>query len=138
MATKRKTAKRSKSTKKSAGATKRSARATMSIATSARKPASERAAALAEAPLAATEKDSDLQAVLNVLRNKDEPMEVRFAALESLQAATFSVDAFAPYHGDYVATLRKVADDPDRSRAARAACSRARRTGSRRRNSSKA
>jgi hypothetical protein len=38
---------------------------------------------------------------------------VRFAALESLQAATFSVDAFAPYRGDYIATLRKVADDPD-------------------------
>jgi hypothetical protein len=114
MATKRKAAKSSKSVKKSKRrTTKRSARTTMSIATSVRRPVNERVAALAEAPLAATEKDSDLQAVLNVLRNKDEPMEVRFAALESLQAATFSVDAFAPYRGDYIATLRKVADDPD-------------------------
>lgn len=113
MATKRKAAKRSKSAKKSKGTAKRSARATMSIATSVRKPVAERVAALAEAPLAATEKDSDLQAVLKVLSNQDEPIEVRFAALESLQAATFSVDVFAPYHADYIATLRKVADDPN-------------------------
>jgi hypothetical protein len=113
MATKRKAAKRSKSAKKSKGTAKRSVRATMSIATSSQKSVAERVAALAEAPLAATGKDSDLQAVLNVLSNEAEPIKVRFAALESLQAATFSVDVFAPYRGDYIATLRKVADDPD-------------------------
>jgi hypothetical protein len=57
------------------------------------------------------ESDKDLQAVLNVLLTKDEPVEVRFAALESLQAASFSVDAFASCRGDYLATLRKVAED---------------------------
>jgi len=51
--------------------------------------------------------------VLNILRNKDEPIAVRLGALESLQAASFSVDTFAPYRGDYLATLRKIVDDPD-------------------------
>jgi hypothetical protein len=59
------------------------------------------------------ESDKDLQAMLNVLGNKDEPIEVRLAALQALQAASFSVVAFEPCRGDYLATLRKVVDDPD-------------------------
>ena len=58
--------------------------AAMSVATSARKTVKERVAALAKAPLAVCESDKDLQAMLNVLRNKDEPVEVRLAALQSL------------------------------------------------------
>lgn len=112
MATKRKAAKKSKSVKKNA-ATKRSLRSAMSVATSARRTVKQRVAAMAEAPLAVCESDKDLQAMLNVLRNKDEPMEVRLAALESIQAASFSVIAFESCRGDYLATLRKVADDPD-------------------------
>lgn len=113
MATKRKGARSSKSAKKPKTAAKRSARSALSIATNERRTVKQRVAALTEAPLAVCENDKNLQAALKLLRNKDEPMEVRFAALESLQAATFSLDAFQSCRGDYLATLRKVADDPD-------------------------
>jgi hypothetical protein len=54
-----------------------------------------------------------VKALLNVLGNKSEPIQVRLAALQSLGAAAFSVIAFESSRGDYLATLRKVADDPD-------------------------
>jgi hypothetical protein len=113
MATKRKAANKSKSPKKRSASPKVSARRAVSIATNERKTDKQRVAALAAAPLAAFENDENLEAVLNVLRNKDESMKMRLGALESLQAASFSVDTFAPYRGDYFATLRKIADDPD-------------------------
>jgi HEAT repeat protein len=112
MATKRRAAKSSKSANKNA-ATKRSARSALSVGTNTRRTAKERVAALAEAPLAVCESDKDLQAMLNVLRNQDEPAEVRLAALQSLQAASFSVIAFESCRGDYLATLRQVAEDPN-------------------------
>jgi HEAT repeat protein len=112
MATKRKAAKRSKSVNKNA-ATKRSARSALSVGTNARRTTKERVAALTEAPLAVCESDKDLQAMLNVLRNQDEPAAVRLAALQSLQAASFSVIAFEACRGDYLATLRQVAEDPN-------------------------
>lgn len=108
-----KAAKSSKSAKKPKSATNRSARRALSIATSARRTVKERVAALAEAPLAVCDSDENLQAMLNVLRDKNEPVEVRLAALQSLQAATFSVVAFESCRGDYIATLREVATDPD-------------------------
>jgi HEAT repeat protein len=85
----------------------------MSVATSARKPVADRVAALAEVPLAVCETDENLQAMLGILSNKDEAIEVRLAALQSLQAASFSVIAFESCRSDYIATLRKVATDPD-------------------------
>jgi len=113
MATKRKVAKRSKSTKKPNASPKASARRAVSIATSSQRTVKERVAAAAEAPLAVCENEKDLQAMLTVLRNKDEPAKVRLAALQSLQAASFSVLAFESCRGEYIATLRKVAEDPD-------------------------
>lgn len=92
---------------------KSSARGAMSIATSARRTVKERVTALLEAPRDVCENDENLQAVLNILRNKNEPLEVRLAALQTLQAATFSVVEFEPCRGDYIATLREVAEDPD-------------------------
>ena len=112
MVTKRKAAKSSKSANKNA-ATKRSARSALSVGTNTRRTAKERVAALAEAPLAVCKSDKDLQAMLNVLRNQDEPAEVRLAALKSLQAASFSVIAFESCRGDYLVTLRQVAEDPN-------------------------
>jgi len=64
-------------------------------------------------PLAVCESDKDLQSMLSVLRDQAQPIEVRLAALQSLQAATFSVVAFESCRSDYIATLRKVATDPD-------------------------
>jgi len=113
MATKRKTAKRARAAKKTGSAVKKSARAALSIATSARRTVKQRVAAMAEAPLAVCESDKDLQAMLKVLRNRDEPLRVRLAALQSLGAAAFSVIAFESCRGDYLATLRQVADDPE-------------------------
>jgi len=112
MARKTKAAKRAKSAKARA-TTKQSLRAAMSVATSPRKTVKQRVAAMVQAPLAVCESDKDLQAMLKVLANKDEPIAVRLAALESIQAASFSVVAFESCRGDYLATLRKVADDPD-------------------------
>jgi hypothetical protein len=112
MVRKRRSAKRAKA-KNTGSAVAKSARAALSIATSARRTVKQRVAAMAEAPLAVCESDKDLQKMLDVLRNKDEPIKVRLAALQSLGAAAFSVVAFESCRGDYLATLRQVADDPD-------------------------
>lgn len=92
-------------------AKKVSSRAAMSVATNVDKTAKQRIAAIASAPLAVVESDKDMQAMLAVLGNTDEPIAVRLAALQALQAASFSVLAFASGRGDYIATLRKVATD---------------------------
>lgn len=114
MATKKgKPTKKSAPAKKAKGAAKRPSRSAMAVATSERKSVEERVAALAEVPLAICESDENLQALLNVLRNKAEPVEVRLAALQSIQAASFSVVAFESCRSDYIAALRSVADDPD-------------------------
>ena len=68
---------------------------------------------MAADPLAVCESEKDLQAMLKVLSDQSEPMAVRLAALQSLGAAAFSVSSFASCRADYIATLRKVADDPD-------------------------
>jgi HEAT repeat protein len=113
MARKRRAAKRPRGATKTPTALKRSARAALSVATSGRRPVRKRVAAMAQAPLAVCESDKDLQAMLNVLRNEDEPVKVRLAALQSLGAAAFSVIAFESCRGDYLAALRKVATDPN-------------------------
>jgi hypothetical protein len=114
MARKTKTVKKSKPTRKPkitpAGAG--GARA-FSIATNKRKTVQERVAALAQTPLAVCDSDDNLQAVLAVLRDVNEPIGVRLAAMQSLQAASFSVVAFESSSGDYRATLRMVAQDAD-------------------------
>ena len=68
---------------------------------------------MAEASLAVCESDKNLQAMLKVLRNKEEPAPVRLAAMDSLATAAFSVIAFEPCRKDYIATLREVAQDPN-------------------------
>lgn len=88
-------------------------RQAMSIATNASKTVKQRVTAMAAAPLAVNESDKDLQAMLKVLRDQGEPLAVRLAALQSLGAAAFSVLSFASCRADYIATLRKVADDPE-------------------------
>src|SRR4051812_26873311 len=112
-------AKKSKGTKKSTAArtpnkpARSGARGSMSIATNSRRAPEERVAALKRAPLAVCENEENLESVLNLLRNKEEPMDVRLAALQTLQAASFSVIAFEPCRGEYIAALREVAADAD-------------------------
>src|SRR4051812_38829686 len=112
MSKKRKATKKS-SARKSKGPAQRSARAALSVARSARNSVEDRVAAMAEAPVADGENDESLQAIQKVLRDKNEPPEVRLAALQSLGAAAFSVLAFESSRGDYLAALREVATDPD-------------------------
>jgi hypothetical protein len=85
----------------------------MSVAKNARRTVRERVAALAEVSLAVCESDKNLQAVLDVLRNKEEPVEVRLAAMDALATAAFRVMVFEPCREDYIATLREVAQDPN-------------------------
>ena len=100
-------------TKKSKPAKKRSPRAAFAVATNEKKSTAERAKAFVEAPLATIASDDTLQASLDVLRDRQQPIKVRLAALQSLQAATFSVIEFEPHREDYFATLRELVDDPD-------------------------
>jgi hypothetical protein len=109
MAKKRQSKKRSTSARRR----KRSARSAMSVVTNERKTVKERVGALAEVSVAVCESDKNLQAVLKVLRDTDEPVNVRLAALKSLQTASFSVIAFESCRGDYIGTLREIAEDPD-------------------------
>ena len=116
--TKKSSTKKSKPTKKTPAAAKkssakRSPRAALAVATNQKKSTAERAKAFLEAPLATIQSDDSLQASLNVLRDRQQPIKVRLAALQSLQAATFSVIEFEPYREDYFATLRELVDDPD-------------------------
>jgi hypothetical protein len=90
----------------------RSTQSALSVATNPRRSVEDRVAALAEVPLAACE-DANLQTLLDILRNLEEPAEVRYAALQTLQAASFSVLTFEPCRADYIAALRQVVDDPD-------------------------
>jgi len=110
-ATKKATAKKKTGAKKSPA--KRSPRAAFAVATDEKKSTAERAKAFVEAPLATIASDQSLQASLDVLRDREQPIKVRLAALQSLQAATFSVIEFEPYREDYLATLRELVDDPD-------------------------
>jgi len=111
--------KNSKPAKKTTAATakkssaKRSPRAALAVATNEKKSPAERAKAFLEAPLATIQSDDTLQASLSVLRDRQQPIKVRLAALQSLQAATFAVIEFEPYREDYLATLRELVDDPD-------------------------
>ena len=118
MATKRKAAKKTRRAPKRAatkrgGSPKTTAHRAVAVAASARRPVKERTAAAAVAPLAVCESEKDFQAMLKVLRDANEPVKVRLAALQALQAASFSVLAFEGCRGDYIATLRQVAEDPD-------------------------
>jgi hypothetical protein len=90
-----------------------SSRAAFAVATSARKPVKERVAAMAKVSATLGEDDDKLQAMLNVLRDPNQPIPVRLAALQALQAASFAAAQFESCRGNYLTTLRAVATDPD-------------------------
>jgi len=106
-----KKAPRRKQTRRAGAA--RSSRSALATALNPRKPVQDRITAIATAPLAICDDDRTLQSMLDVLRKRDEPIDVRLAALASIQAASFSVVAFQSCRSDYIAALRAVMDDPD-------------------------
>ncbi|HEY0762441.1 MAG TPA: hypothetical protein VGD61_08685 [Pyrinomonadaceae bacterium] len=112
MTTKRKSTKKVTAAKKKSPAA-RTPRAAFAVATNEKKTTAERAKAFTEAPLQTIDSDKNLQASLDVLRDRQQPIKVRLAALQSLQAASFSVIEFEPHREDYLATLREIVDDPD-------------------------
>ena len=116
MSKRRQSARTTKSARKrrkgGAGVTQ-SPRAALAVATSARKTVSERVEAMAKATSAICDDHEGFQEVLRVLRDPDEHIKVRLAALASIQAASFSVVAFESCRSDYIVTLRAVASDPD-------------------------
>ncbi|HEX7330444.1 MAG TPA: hypothetical protein VF290_03035 [Pyrinomonadaceae bacterium] len=112
MAIKRTSTKKTTTAKKKSPA-KRTPRAAFAVATNQKKSTAERAKAFVEAPLATIQSDQSMEATLNVLRDRKQPIKVRLAALQSLQAASFSVIDFEPFREAYLATLREILDDPD-------------------------
>jgi hypothetical protein len=111
MTTKKRAAKASKKAAKAPS--KMSARAALSFATNAKKAPAQRIEALTEAPAAILESDKNLQELLKVVRNTEEPAPVRLAAIDALATAAFAVATFEPYRNDYIATLQEVVDDPN-------------------------
>src|SRR5262245_47815155 len=93
-----------------AGLTK--ARAALSVAVNPAKSVSQRMAAIKKTSVAVCADDKSLDALLGVLRDVKQPIEVRLKALQSLQAASFSVASFEPCRAAHMAALRAVATDP--------------------------
>src|SRR5690242_14840666 len=107
MTKKRKPSKKT-AAKKTTSAVSRSAErraGALSIATSSKRSDGQRVAAMREVPISAFSKEDNLQSLLDVLRNQSEPIEVRLAALQSVQAASFSVVAFEASRAEYLNAL---------------------------------
>lgn len=77
-----------------------------------KKTVEERISAICNADSAILEKEEHFKEVLNILENPNEPLDVRLAALKSVQAATFQIADFEKSRRDYISTLRKVARGP--------------------------
>jgi hypothetical protein len=73
-----------------------------------------RAKAIAEAPLDEDGLPEQVEELLATLRNREEPLRVRMAALQALAALDFLGPRFAPFRADYKQALRDVATDPER------------------------
>jgi hypothetical protein len=89
------------------------ARVAMAAATDSRRATKERVAAIGNVTQVLEGEGENLEKMMQVLRDSSEPIAVRIAALETIQAASFAVVEFESHRGDYLATLRAVATDPD-------------------------
>jgi hypothetical protein len=81
------------------------------------KPASPaaRAEAIKTAPLEPEHLAERVTELLAILRDREQPLVVRTAALDALAALDFLGPPFAPFRADYKQTLREVATDPKRT-----------------------
>ena len=94
-------------------AKQRTGRQSMAMAKSAKASVEDRVAALAGLTAEVCKSEEKLESVLDLLRDAGQPLEVRLAALQAVQAASFSVLSFEPCRGAWLAALRQVAADPD-------------------------
>lgn len=74
-----------------------------------------RVEAIAAAPLDEKNRPKWVAELIAILRNRDEPLEVRMAALQALGALDFLGPRFAPFRAEYKQALRDVATDPERA-----------------------
>lgn len=73
-----------------------------------------RANAIKAAPLDLETLPAQVSELLATLRDRDEPVAVRIAAIEALSALDFLGPRFAPFRADYKQALRDVATDSQR------------------------
>jgi hypothetical protein len=73
-----------------------------------------RANAIKAAPLEREDLAARVTELLAILRDRNEPLTVRLAALKTLGALDFLGPRFAPFRADYKQALRDVATDPQR------------------------
>ncbi|MFN0130076.1 MAG: hypothetical protein ACKV19_25715 [Verrucomicrobiales bacterium] len=85
--------------------------AAYAIATDKKKSSKQRVAAMAALPVAAGGDDRSISASIKILLDPAEPIEVRLAALQTIQASSFAFVDFAPHRKEYIAALRKVCAD---------------------------
>jgi hypothetical protein len=92
---------------------KRRARAAARAPTGRKRPsAAARAKDIATAPLDENNLEQQVADLLATLRNGEESLTVRIAALDALAALDFLGPRFAPFRADYKQALRDVATDP--------------------------
>jgi hypothetical protein len=72
-----------------------------------------RANAIAAVPLDEEGLSARVPELLATLRNREEPLRVRMAALQALAALDFLPARFEPFRADYKQALRDVATDPE-------------------------
>ena len=94
--------------KKASAPAKRAARAT---AAGKRPSAAARAKEIALAPLDRDNLEEQVAELLSTLRNRDESLTVRAAALDALAALDFLGPRFAPFRAGYTDALREIATD---------------------------
>src|SRR5262249_13409824 len=104
--------KKSRPAPKAKGAAKRS-RGALAAAANPRAPMRKRIAALTSLPLTEADSSKQFEGLMNLLRDKSQPIQLRLKALQALGAARFASPDFAASQGDYIATLRDVATDPN-------------------------
>ena len=91
---------------------KQSARRALGVAANAQKGVKERVAAMKSAPVT-TGDAVTLDSLMAILADSETAIDIRLSALQSLGAARFASPDFAAKRGDYIATLRRVVDDPN-------------------------
>src|SRR3954447_12406193 len=104
--------------------TKKASKATTTKSTKGRKlslrslrssetPVNERVQGLASLTNSVLKDEKSFDTAIQLLTDTTQPSPVRLAALQSLQAASFSVLTFQAHQPEYIAALRKVMDDAD-------------------------
>jgi HEAT repeat protein len=76
-------------------------------------PVKQRVQAMASLANSVRKDEKSFGTAIKLLTDVSQPSAVRLAALQALQAASFSVLSFEEHQPDYLAALHKVMDDPD-------------------------